>query len=377
MNKKIMVIAGEASGDQHGAGLVRECKKLNPNLSFTGIGGDKMRAEGVETLVDVSELGVVGFVEVIKHLPTIYKTFKKIEAELKNNPPDLLVLVDYPGFNLRLAKVAKKLGIKVLYYISPQVWAWRQGRVKNIAKVVDHMAVIFPFEVDFYTKYNVPVTYVGHPLTHEVKSQFTKLEAQKAFNLDLAKKTVAILPGSRKGELSRLLPTMLDTVKLLADKHNDLQFILLQAPTIFDDYLKEFLKDFTVPLRIVKNKTYDVMQAADAVIVASGTATLETALMKTPMVVIYKIAPLTAMIAKHLIKIDNIALCNIVAGERVVPELLQDAATPEAIAKEIEILLYDATQRTMIIEKLAKIRDKMGVEDGSKNVAKLVIKHLS
>lgn len=377
MANNLIIVAGEASGDQHGAALVRECKTLRPDLKFTGIGGDKMRAAGVDTIIDISDLAVVGFVEVLAHFPTIYKTFKKIEAILKSNPPDLLILVDYPGFNLRLAKVAKNLGIKVLFYISPQVWAWRQGRVKKISQVVDHMAVIFPFEVDFYKNHDVPVTYVGHPLTHEVKATMTKVQAQEKFKLNPNKKVIALLPGSRQSELKRLLPTMLDSAKLLVTKHPDLQFILLQASTITDDFLNTYLKTSKIEINVIKNQSYDAMLVADALMIASGTATLEAALMEIPMVVIYKITPLTAAIAKHLIKINNIALVNIVAGERVVPELLQNEANPQRICQEIENITYNLSSHAQIVKKLRLIRAKMGSEDGSKNVAKLVITMLT
>lgn len=377
MNQTVMVVAGEASGDQHGAALVRECKRLDPTLRFTGIGGDNMRAAGVDTIVDVSELAVMGFVEVIAHLPTIYRTFKKIERVLKTNPPALLILVDYPGFNLRLAKVAKQLGIKVLFYISPQVWAWRRGRVKRIAQVVDHLAVIFPFEVDCYRETDLPVTYVGHPLTHQVKVTIEKPEFLKTHQLDTTKKIVALLPGSRKGELMRLLPTMLISAEQLAHNHADLQFVVLQAATIDDAYLSEFLAHTKLPITVVKNDSYNTMNAADVLIAASGTVTLEAAILTKPMVVVYKAAALTAMIARRLVKIENVSLCNIVAGKRIVEELLQEAATPENICRETAKILYDNAYREQMIQELVAVREKLGHEDGSKNTAKLALKMLN
>ena len=372
----VMILAGEASGDVHGASLVREMKKLNPNIQFSGIGGDKMRTQGVNTFVDVSELAVVGFIEVIAHLPTIYKTFKLVEQKLKLNPPELLILIDYPGFNLRVAKIAKRLGIKVLFYISPQVWAWRKGRVKKIAQVVDHMAVIFPFEVGFYHNANVPVSYVGHPLTHEVKATISQTDMLKTYNISTDKKVVTLLPGSRKGELQRLLPTMLKSAQLLYNQHSDIQLILLQATTIDDDFLQSFLLHNQVPIIIIKDKSYDVMQITDCAITASGTATLEAALMNTPMVVIYKIAAFTAFWAKRLIKIENIALANIIAEKRVVPELLQEQATSENIATEVEKILYDSVVHEKMKIELAEIKTKMGNKNGAKNTAKLAISML-
>jgi lipid-A-disaccharide synthase len=327
-----MIIAGEASGDLHGANLVKEALKKDPTLSFFGIGGAKMRAAGVDTLVDASEMAVVGLVEVISHFSVIYHAFMKMRNILKNAPPDLLILIDYPDFNLRIAKIAKKAGVRVLYYISPQVWAWRVGRVAKIGAVVDRMAVVFPFEVPFYEKEGVPVTFVGHPLVDTVLPTMTRNEAQKKFGLDPHRKTIGLFPGSRRQEIVNLFPVILQSAELLMKHMPELQFILPLASSLKHDDIDCYLDSCGVEVTVVEGLGYDVMQVCDAAITVSGTVTLEIAMIGVPMVIIYKVAPFTYMLAKRLVKVDHIGICNIVAGERVVKELLQHEAEPERIA---------------------------------------------
>lgn len=370
VGKNIVIVAGEASGDIHAANLIKAMFAEDPDLKFQGICGDKMRAAGAHTIADISELSVMGFVEVIMHLPKIYKTFNKIKSLLIKQKPDLLILVDYPGFNLRLAKIAKKLNIKVLFYISPQVWAWRPGRVKKIAKIVDHLAAIFPFEPAFYGNL-LPVTYVGHPLTNQVISHLTREAALLEFNLDPQRKTLGLLPGSRESELEKLLPVMLETAQRLKSADPDLQFILLQAHTIDNSYLQKYLEQANIPIRIIKDRSYDVMRACDTLLVASGTATLEAALMQIPMVVVYKLTPITAWLAKRLVKIKYFSLCNIVADKAIVPEFFQDKVQSNYLIPAINQVLYDPTYRKKMIAELTAVKELLGQEDGSKNVAKL------
>ena len=370
----MMLVAGEASGDLHGAELAHELKKLNPQIDCFGIGGKNMRAAEVNTLIDCSELSVIGLFDVIKHIPSIFRTLKKARQMLTEYKPDLLVLIDYPGFNLRLAKTAKQLGIKVLFYISPQVWAWRQGRVRVIKRRVDHMAVIFPFEAEFYQKANVPVTYVGHPLANKVRPTLTLDEAQQTFGLDAAIPTIGLLPGSRKLEWQRLMPVILDSVKRIHAELGTVQFVLPQASTISDEMIQHYLASINLPIKVIKQQAYDAINCCDALIVCSGTATLEVALLEKPMVVIYKGAALTAMVLRRMIKIPFVALCNIVAGQQVAKELLQNDANAEKITQEIVQLLSNKDYVSKIKTHLKQVKEKLGTANGSKNVAQLINK---
>lgn len=367
-----MIVAGEASGDLHGSNLVKEALRKNPDLSFIGMGGPKMREAGVTTLADSSEMAVVGLIEVISHFPAIYRAFSTLKRIIRTDPPDLLILIDYPDFNLHLAKVAKNAGVRVLYYISPQVWAWRVGRVRKIARLVDRMAVVFPFEVPFYEKEGVPVTFVGHPLVDTVYPTMTRAEAQAGFGLDPAKRTVGLFPGSRKGEIRNLATTILESATLLKKHFPDLQFILPLASSLTTNDIAPFLNSSDLNIRVIEDKIYDVMQVCDAIITVSGTVTLEAALMGAPMVIIYRVSPLTFAVAKRLIKVDHIGICNIVAGERVVRELVQDDAEPAWIAEEIARILTDDNYMKEMRGKLLNIRGILGASGASERVARLV-----
>jgi lipid-A-disaccharide synthase len=368
-----MIVAGEASGDIYGADLVREALKLAPDLHFSGIGGTRMREAGVETLVDSGDMAVVGLVEVIKHFDVILSAFFKLKRILLDTPPDLLILIDYPGFNLRLAKVAKRAGVKVLYYISPQIWAWRQGRIKKIAHLVDHMAVILPFEAPFYEQAGVPVTFVGHPMLDLVKVTLDRYAAAVSFNLDPSRKIVGLFPGSRRNEIERLLPAIIAAAGKLKERFPDIQFILPLASTLHSDDLVPLLAAANLDVTITRDRIHDMIRACDAVISVSGTVTLEIALAGTPMVIIYKLSPLTYQLAKRLVKVNNIGLCNIVAGETVVQELIQDQANPEEIANEVEKLLTNNTYHSAIVGKLGKVRAKLGRGGASVLVANLAL----
>lgn len=373
LNKHIMLIAGEASGEQHAAALVKSLAHHPINWQLSGIGGQQMRAQGVDTFFDCSDLAVMGFTDVLAHLPTIVRIFKATVARLRQSPPDLLVLIDYPGFNLRLAKAAKKLGIKVLFYISPQVWAWRQKRVYKIAKCVDHMAVIFPFEVGFYQRTTLPVTYVGHPLTHSVYSALTTTQAKQQLGFAADDEIIGLFPGSRQREIDRLLPVMLQTAQQLRQQRPNCHFVLPLASTISEDAIKQQLAAYQLDIKCTRGNHYDVVQATDAIIIASGTATLEAALLLKPMVIIYKVPYFTALLLKRLIKIPYIGLANIVAEQSAVPELLQKEANAKAICQTIERMLDDDNYRQSIIEKLHQVKQKLGQENGSDNVAKIII----
>ncbi|HPX61636.1 MAG TPA: lipid-A-disaccharide synthase [Deltaproteobacteria bacterium] len=372
-SRRIMIVAGEASGDIYGAELVREALKLDPRLHFSGIGGARMREAGVETLVDSAQMAVVGLIEVIRHFDVIASAFTRLKRILLGAPPDLLILIDYPGFNLRLAKVARKAGVRVLYYISPQIWAWRQGRVKKIARLVDHMAVILPFEVPFYEKHHVPVSFVGHPMTDIVQVTASRAEAAASLGLDPRRKIVGLFPGSRRNEIERLLPVIVDAAVILQRDFPDIQFVLPLASTLAKEDILPRLEGRGLNVRISSERIHDLIRSCDAIISVSGTVTLEIALVGTPMVIIYRLASLTYQLAKRLVKVENIGLCNIVAGGTVVQELIQDDASPENMAAEITRLLTDDTYNQGIRERLSAIRSRLGEGGASANVARLAI----
>ena len=357
---QFMIVAGEASGDKYGAWLVAEIRRRLPGARFFGMGGDLMRGEGVETLVNADDMAVVGLVEVIAHAGTIRRAYRLLKGQFTLRRPDLLILIDYQEFNQLLAAAAKKAGVRVLFYISPQVWAWRPGRVQKMARIVDHMAVLFPFEVPLYEEAGVPVTYVGHPLLDIVRPTMTRDEALRRFGLDPSRQTVGLFPGSRRSELKNLLATILDSARTLRERYPDLQFILPLAPSLRREELAPALAAAGVDVTVIEGLAYDVMQLCDAVVSVSGTVTLELALMAVPMVIIYRVSPLTYVVGKRLIRVAHIGICNIVAGERVVPELIQDAAHPAAIAAEIGRMLDDTAYRESIRKKLAGVRVKLG-----------------
>jgi lipid-A-disaccharide synthase len=376
-NKQVLIIAGEASGDHHAARLVEELHKLNPHVSFSGIGGEKMRAAGVETLVDTAEMAVMGFVEVLRNYRFLKGVLERMRDELRTNRPDLLILVDYPGFNLRLAETAHELGIKVLYYISPQVWAWKKKRVFKIKKLVDMMAVVFPFETACYGTVGVPVEFVGHPLVDEVKSDFSREAILDEFGLDPARPVLGLFPGSRQSEVIRLLPLMLQSAEQIKSVIPEIQFLMPRASTLSVELLQPSIDASGLEIKLISGRPYDVMRGCDTIISASGTATLEIGLMQVPLVVTYKMAALSYHIFSYLVKLDHIALCNIVAGERIAPELIQKEATVENITRETLTLLQDKRRAAEMRERMGKIRGKLGASGASENIARLTLKMLS
>jgi len=371
--KRIMIVAGEASGDIYGAGLIRAVHAIEPAFRFFGIGGERMREAGAETIADSADMAVVGLVEVLRHFNVIAPAFLQLKRTLQKDPPDLLILIDYPGFNLRLAKVAKQAGVKVLYYISPQIWAWRQGRVKKIKQLVDHMAVILPFEAPLYEKAGVPVSFVGHPMADRVRTELSHAEAASSFGLDPSRPIVGLFPGSRRSEVSRLLPVILDAAQLLQHRFPDVQFVLPLASTLSDADLAPYLAGHQLAITTTRERIHDLIKACDAVIAVSGTVTLEIALVGTPLVIIYKLAALTYQLAIRLVKVDHIGLCNIVAGETVAQELIQDDASPQRIAQEIGRILSDAQYADEQKEKLSGVRERLGGGGSDQKMAALVL----
>jgi lipid-A-disaccharide synthase len=374
--KRVMIIAGEASGDLHAAKLVREVKEKNRDVSFYGIGGKNMVEAGVDALVDSAELAVVGLFEVLAHWNTISGALKKMQHLLRTDPPDLLVLTDYPDFNLRLAKTAKECGVKVLFYISPQVWAWRQKRVFKIRKLVDMMAVVFPFEETFYKKYNVPVRFVGHPLVDEINVTNNKTALKNEFFLDDNKPVIGLFPGSRRSEIKRLLPTIVECAKKIVAEKPDAQFIIPVASTLKEEDLLAYFDSVELDMRVISERSHDVMSVCDAVITVSGTVTLELALLQIPMVVINKISKLSYFIVTRTLKLDHIALCNIVADKRVVPELIQNNATVDKISTELLHLLDDEEQRSKIISEFSTLKEKLSNSETQVELSDLLIEML-
>ncbi|MCK5386342.1 MAG: lipid-A-disaccharide synthase [Gammaproteobacteria bacterium] len=368
-----MIIAGEASGDLHAAKLVREVKEKNTDISFYGIGGTNMVEAGVEALVDSAELAVVGLFEVLAHWNTISGALKKMQHLLRTDPPDLLVLTDYPDFNLRLAKTAKECGIKVLYYISPQVWAWRQKRVFKIRKLVDMMAVVFPFEETFYKKYDVPVRFVGHPLVDEIHVSADQKTLREEFLLDNEKPVIGLFPGSRHSEIKRLLPIIVESAKQIIKDKPDTQFVIPVASTLKEEDILPYFDGVELDMRIISQRSHDVMSVCDAVITVSGTVTLELALLKKPMVVINKISKLSYFFVSKMLKIDHIALCNIVAGKRVVPELIQNDATTGKISSTALNLLNNNEERNKIMSEFSTIEEKLTNKETKTELSDLLI----
>jgi lipid-A-disaccharide synthase len=370
-SKTVMIIAGEASGDMHGASLVREMFKFDPSLNFYGIGGKGLREAGVKLLANASEMAVVGLTEVFSKLGKFIKIMNQMKKSMDNCKPDLIILIDYPDFNLPLAKAARKRGIKVFYYISPQVWAWRKGRIEQIKKSVNKMAVILPFEVDTYKQKDFAVEYVGHPLLDLVKPDYSKSESLAKFNLSVNKTTIGLLPGSRISEVEKLLPEMLQAAAILAQKIPDIQFVLPLADSLEEKILTGIISRFGVKVNVISGNTYDVISCTDMAIVASGTATLETALLGIPMIIVYKISPFSYFIGKLAISVKNIGLVNIIAGKTIVPELIQGEATGKHIAGEALAILTNEERKREMIGELAEIRAKLGNPGAAIRAAKL------
>lgn len=369
-----MLVAGEASGDMHGAELARRLSESG--IRCIGMGSSHMQKAGVELITDSSGIAVVGLFEVLAHWSEIQEALKSLRAALAARRPHLLVLIDYPEFNLKLAETAKALGIPVLFYVSPQVWAWRPKRIHKIGRRIDHMAVIFPFETELYRAARIPVTYVGHPLALRVKAGSDRATALRDFGLDTGLKTVALMPGSRAGEIKRLLPVLIAAARLIQLRVPGVQFVLPAAPSLDAVSLQRRVDSSGLRIPVVQGRTYDAVNASDIAITASGTATLEVALLETPMIVVYKVSPLSYAILKRLITVKQIALANIVAGRPVVPELIQSDATPDKIAAEAMRLLTDAAYHRRVREDLAAVRQRLGSQDGIAEVGKLVIRLL-
>ena len=364
-----MIVAGEASGDMHAAEFFRALQRRLPGVTAFGMGGTRMREAGIDVRFDASNIGVIGLWEVLRHYREIRAALKFMQRLACEEKPDLLVCVDYKEFNFRLAKHAKTCGVKILFYVSPQVWAWRPGRVKKYGEIADMMAVIFPFEVPFYQAHGIPVRYVGHPLAGKIHPALDKVATLRALGLVPGAPLVGLLPGSRHNEIRRLLPTMLQAAGLLADCFPGIRFVLLQASSVSDADLQGFLAGAPVNACVVKEARHEALSCCDAVVTCSGTATLEVALLGIPMVIVYKLAALSYWLGRMLVRVPHIGLANIIAGKGIVRELIQHEATPEAIAAEIGRLLSDADYAVTMRAELAQVRKKLGEGGGSEKLA--------
>ena len=374
--KRILIVAGEASGDMRAAGLVRAVKEISPGIHFTGIGGKHMAEAGVKIFAGIDQMGIVGIWDVFKHLPLIKRIFNLALEFARREHVDAAILVDYPGFNLRLAKVLKSMGITVIYYVSPQVWAWREQRIKAIKNTVDRMLVLFPFEKEIYAKYGMNVDYVGHPLVDEVKVTEPPSSVKAALDFKPHMPVIGLMPGSRVKEVQRHLPVMLEAAGILLRNNRDRRFIVLKAATVPREMLAMAIQKANVPAVIYDGPVYNGIAAMDAVLVASGTATLEAGLLLRPMVILYKTAWLTYWVAKMFVKIPYIGLVNVVAGKKIVEEFIQNDATAQNIANAVEQIFSHPNAYGQMTNDLAQVKSSLGVCGASRRAAEIVLEEL-
>lgn len=371
-DRKVMMVAGEASGDLHGSGVVRAVRARAPEIRLYGIGGPQMQEAGFQLLFNGKDMGVTGFVEVASRLFTYIRMYQGLKQMLREDPPDLLVLIDFPEFNMRLATHAKRAGVPVLYYICPQLWAWRSGRVKKLARIADRHLVIFPFEVDFYHQAGLTVEYVGNPLLEVVHAGLGREEALAKLGLEGNNRIIGLMPGSRKNEVKRILPKMVQTAKLIKARLKKVEFFLPLAPGLDLSFVGQLLAHSPVPVVLVEKFCYDAINLADLVIVASGTATLEAALLATPMVMVYEVSPVTYALGIRLLNVQEYSLANLILGKRVVPELTQRQFTPESACEKALELLCDPELYRNTVAELRRTREILGPGQASSRVAEIV-----
>ncbi|MFA4986387.1 MAG: lipid-A-disaccharide synthase [Candidatus Brocadiia bacterium] len=370
--REIFIIAGETSGEQYGALLAEELKKLVPGIKLTGLGGDAMASAGVEIIRHVKDLAVVGITEVLEKYSTLKSAFDAVIAAISARRPAAVVLIDYPGFNLRLAKKLSSLNIPIVYYISPQIWAWHRSRVHDIGQLCRKILVVFDFEVDLYRGEGYEATYVGHPLLDRL-AQFPIHDLRLELKIPKDKIIVGLLPGSRKQEIERLLPVYARAAEGMIGKGLEAEFFVASAPLVDDRMLNSFLSVGNVPVKIFKGRTYDVMSAADLLFIASGTATLEAAVVGTPMIVTYKTGAITYLVGKSVLNVDWLALPNIIANAEIVPELLQSNCSPEYLEALALHLLGDPKLLEEMKSSLAAVRARLGGPGASARAAQEII----
>lgn len=374
---KILLVAGEASGDQHAARLVAALREHLPAARFFGLGGPALAAQGLELCCRAEELAVVGLVEVFQKLPRLWRTLARLRRFLKEERPDLAILVDFPDFNFQVARLARFYRVPVLYYISPQVWAWRRYRVYTLARLVDRLVVIFPFEEDFYRRYGVPVTYVGHPLLDALPQLPPRPELRAALGLLPRDLAIALLPGSRQSEIDRLLPLQLAAAALLQARLPACRFLLPLAPGLSPGAIQPYLAKTPIEVAIFQDQTYQVLAAADLALIASGTATLEAALFGTPMVIMYCLNPLSYYLGRLLIRVPYIGMANLIAEEELFPELVQHEATPDRLAAAALKLLTDPAALARIRFGLHQVLTRLGGRGASRRAATVALELLN
>ena len=370
---RILISAGEASGDIHAAAVTAAIKKIDSSAEVFGMGGDALRNAGGEVLFDIKDHGVMGFVEVLKKLPDLFKLRDDFEKVMDERKPDCLITVDYPGFNMKLAKLAHDKGIPVVSYIAPSAWAWHKSRAKKVAKIVDKVACIFPFEYDVYKEAGAHVEFVGHPLVDIVKPSMTKEEAMAFAGKGDGKKLILLMPGSRLMEIEKMLPTLLEAAKIIKKQLPEVSFVMPRAGTIPISLLEEKIQVSGLDVKITEGNNYDLFSVADLALATSGTVTLEAALCGLGSVIVYKTNPVTYFIAKLVVNIPHIGLPNIVAAKSVVPELIQNDFTPTKVAQEA-LALLESERNAKMKEDLAYVKERLGKPGAVGRVAELVLK---
>ena len=372
MNQKILIVSGEPSGDLHASNLVKDLKKLNPDRYFFGMGGSLSKKAGVEVVFDISGLALIGLVEVLKNIFTVGRAFKAVLAKTDAVKPDLAILVDYPGFNLRLAKELHKRSIPVVYYISPQIWAWGGDRINIIKKYVRKIVVFFKFEEELYRSNGINAEFAGHPLLDVVKTSLSKEETLKKYGLAGNKTTVALLPGSRRIEIGALLPTMVSAAKLISGKMKNVQFVVAKHPELDISLYENTLRDSGIDIRIAEGDTYNILAVSDLAIIASGTATLESAIIGTPLIITYKASVITYTLYRLVRTMKFLGLVNVIARKEISPELLQFDATPEKLSDRTISLLSDKNKLSAMKEELKKVKESLGTGGASKRAAGII-----
>lgn len=369
----IFISAGESSGDMHGAELVQSLKKIAPQLSFYGLGGEEMEKAGVKLFYNIVEIAVVGLLEVTTNILKFVKIFYSTVGKLKQDKPDLAILIDNPGLNLRLAKKIKNLNIPIIYYISPQVWAWGGKRIKRIKKLIDKILVVFKFEENFYRKENVNCKFVGHPLVEKVTPKMDPRIFKNKFKISKYYPIIGLLPGSREKEIKSHLPILLKGAKLIHKNHPKSAFIIIKSSGVKKDFYQPFITNLSIPIKLISDYNYDCINASDFCLVASGTATLETAILETPMIIVYKVSYLTWLILKPQVKVPYIGMVNVIAGEKIVPELVQHQLRPKKIANLTNYFLENPEKRNLLIKELKRVKDSLGMGEASEKASKEII----
>jgi lipid-A-disaccharide synthase len=372
LSLRLLLSCGEASGDLYAGALTRELAALDPSLTIAGLGGPQFEAAGGRLIDDYRDIAVTGLTEAIRKVPRSFAALRRLVAAARAEPPDALIVIDSPDFNFRLAPRIKKLGVPIIYYISPQIWAWRAGRLKTIRAFADRVLVIFPFEEAIYRDGGVPVEFVGHPLVDLSAPSATREQFLSRHRLSPSAPTIALLPGSRPNEVSRILPDLVASIERIRDRVAGAQFVVARAPHL-DDRLFAAARSSAIPVAVVEGDTNTVLASADVVLTASGTATVQTALHDKPMVIVYRLSPLTYRLGRRLVTVSTVGMVNLIAGDTIVPELIQDAFTPDAVAREAVSMLTDRERAARIRQGLARVRERLGGPGASRRAAQAIL----